>query len=138
MEVRREHLADEALRGERAKERAAERAVVERAGRLEELGERRARAVDLDGGDEPLREVNAVRAPAILDELEGAARARAVERAEEIAERRRAESAGELHASPLNQRRRVGQLFGRRGAFADHQLRRSRRGATECMHSART
>ncbi len=82
VKIVREDLADEAARRERAKERAAKRRVVERARGLEQLGERRARAVELDGRDEALREVHAVGAAAIFDELEGAARGGAVERAE--------------------------------------------------------
>ena len=108
MKIRGKHFTDETTRRERAKHRATNRVIVERAVRLQELGERRARAIELDGRDEPLRDVNAMRASAIFGELECSARASAVERAEQIAERRRAKSTGELHAFTANESRAGG------------------------------
>jgi hypothetical protein len=111
VKVRRENFPDEPLRRQRPKDGAAERDVIQRTAGLQELGELGRRAIDLDGRDAAAREVNAMRSTSVLRELEGAARAVTMKRPEKVANRRRSQTAGELHAPPLERRSRVGQLL---------------------------
>ena len=91
-------LSVQATRGHRAEQRTTQSVLVDGVVATKDLGERGRRAIELDGGDESPREMYAVRSTVRLDELQGAARVRAMEGAEEVAEGRRLEAPRELHA----------------------------------------
>jgi hypothetical protein len=97
VEIADEDLAVKAAGRHRAKQGALEDVVVDGALGAKHFGERRGRAVDLDGHDEAARDVHPVDATVELGELQRAGRPRAVQRAEEIAQRGRSEPSGELH-----------------------------------------
>jgi len=92
VEVADEHLAMETSRCHRAEEGTAESVLVDLASAAEDLRERGGRAIELDGGDEAAREMDAMNAAAGLRQLEGARRVLAMKRAQQIAERRRLET----------------------------------------------
>ena len=97
LEVPHEDLAVEAAGGDGAEEGALEDVVLHGAIAAQLLGERGDGAVHLDGDDEAAREVDAVRAPVELGELQRAGGPRPVQRAQQIAEGRRSQSARKLH-----------------------------------------
>ena len=80
-----ENLAVQALRRHCAKERTAEHVLVCRSLVSQDLGQRGAGAIDLDGHDKPARQVDPVAATAVFDQLERSRRSAAMEHAQQIA-----------------------------------------------------
>jgi len=96
--VANEHLAQQALRGHCAQQRPLSGGVVDGTVVAEQLSEEPAGAIERDGRDFALSQVNAVGAPArFFREFERAGRRRAMKGAQQIAERRGAQATGELH-----------------------------------------
>ena len=93
MEVAHQHLAVQPPRGHRAQQRTAERVLVDLVGTPQDLRERCGRSIELHRRHEARREMDAMDAPAALGQLEGARRLLAMKRAEQVAERRRLQTA---------------------------------------------
>lgn len=99
-----EHVSVEPVRRERAQDRAPERPLVDDAVGAQEIRQRRRRAIELHARDAPLEQVHAVEASRRLEQLEHAGRAGAVERAEQVADRRSPKLAGQLHPPRMARR----------------------------------
>ena len=97
LEIGDQHFSKEAARGDRSKNGAAERVLVDRAIAAEDVGERGARSVDFHGDDEAGADVNPVDATTVFGKSERAGGVGAVEATEEITERRQAKPTRELH-----------------------------------------
>ena len=96
-----EHLSVEALRRHRAEQRSPQHVLVRGAPLAQDLSERRARAVDLHRGHEAVRQVHAMRSPLIGPEFEHSRNGAAMEDPQEIAQRRRAQAASQLHGTAM-------------------------------------
>ena len=92
-----QHFAMQASRCHRAQQGATQDVFVGGVIAAQDLGERRARPVELDGNDEPCREANPMNTGAVLDELQRASRRSAAKHSEEIAQRGRLQASGQLH-----------------------------------------
>jgi hypothetical protein len=99
-------LAVKPLRCKRAEKRAPQHVFVGRRLAAQDFGERWRRRVELDGNDETAGHVNAVRAPSIFEELQGACGLPSMKSTEKVAETGRTEPAGKTHGCPRLSRRR--------------------------------
>lgn len=93
-----EHLAVQAARRHRAKERPAQEVVVRGAIAAEDLRQRRRRSIELHGDHASPCQVHAVRPAAVFDELQRPCRAVTTQRAEKVAERGGSKASGQLHS----------------------------------------
>src|SRR5262245_28940290 len=84
LEVANENVTMKASRGERPEERSAERAVVETVVATQDFREGRGRRIDVHGGDQSTRKVNAVRATRSFDQFQGAGGRGTVQRSQQV------------------------------------------------------
>jgi hypothetical protein len=116
-EVFHEDLPVKAVGRDGSQKRTGDRVLVGSAATAQNLGERPARAVDLDRRHAAVHHVNPVKASAVLDEFQRSVGVRTVEHPENVAQRGRAESAWQLHrGATIAAATELGPSFGRSAA----------------------